>query len=126
MKNLFLLIAALCYISLPNMAFAEKSHEFEINNYTLKFKWMHKLTVNHENAFEIHGTVTKGNPCEKLEVQVAFSNDHYKDNIPVAKAFIENYKPNAKSEFRGETVVKTESKHVPSWGVIDYLVKCLE
>lgn len=126
MRTLCLIIAALLYISVPNMAIADKEHEFMVRDYQLKFKWMHKLTVEHQDAFEIHGTVTKGKPCNKLEVQVAFSNDHYKDYTPVAKAYIENYTPDAKSAFRGETVVKTESQHIPSWGVVDYTIKCLE
>ena len=48
------------------------------------------------------------------------------DSVPVAKASIENYKPEVKNEFRGEVPVKTESKHLPSWGIVDYMVKCLE
>jgi len=51
--------------------------------------------------------INRGNPSKIVEVQVAFSNDHYKDYIPVATAFIENYKPHAKNEFRGWAVVKT-------------------
>ncbi len=126
MKTFYLLCAVLMYLLMPNMVLADKSHEFTVREYKLKFNWTHKLTAEHQDAFEIAGTVTQGSPCKKLEIQVAFSNDHYKEYIPVAKAFIENYTPDAKLEFRGEVPVKTASEHIPTWGIIDYAIKCLE
>ena len=126
MKRMTLLFAALTLLIAPTLGSASQSHMFMVEGYVLKFNWHHKLTEEHKDAFEVVGTVTGGDPCKKLEVQVAFSNDHYKDQIPVAKAYIDNYKPDAKDQFRGVVAIQTESKHLPSWGVIDYAVKCKE
>ena len=126
MRTLILTITALLYIIIPHAAFGEGSHIFNVKGYELNVKWKHKLTTENKDAFEIYGHVTKGALCKKLEIQVAFSSDDYKEHVPVARAYIENYQPGAKTEFRGEVPVETESEHLPSWGVIDYNVKCLE
>lgn len=123
MRTLSVVMLGIFLVSVPVLLYAER---FDIRGHEVNVTWEHGTNAEHQDIFIVRGNASKGKPCKKLELQFAFSNDNYKEYIPIAKAYIDNYDPAQWNDFSGEVVVKTDPKHIPTWGFIDSAVKCLE
>ena len=123
MRTVSLIILVLFLAAVPGTVLAER---FNIKGHEVNVTWEHGTNQEQQDIFIIRGNASKGKVCKKLEIQFAFSSDNYKEYIPVAKAYIENYDPSRSNDFSGEVVVKTDPSHIPSWGFIDSAVKCVE
>ena len=98
---------------LPLTALAER---FSVQGHELNVTWEHKTNPENQVIFVINGTSTKGSPCRNLEIQIAFSSDLDKDNVPVAKAFIADYDPTRLNTFYRRNRRQNRDRPYPNMG----------